>query len=276
MTSSPDPDILTEMNAWVLTGLGVNAAVIFMALTWAICRWLNNAGYVDVAWSYGFSLVVFLFAVLGHGDPLRKTLIVTMVAVWSLRLGTHLLIRVTHHHPREDERYAALREQFPKRPWLMFFGFFQLQAVLLGLLCAPFAVACSNTSPVLHPWEIGAVLLWLLALGGEVLADRQLNTFRSNPANKGKVCDSGLWRYSRHPNYFFEWLIWVAYFLFALGTPGGWVTIFCPLLMLVFLTKVTGIPPAEAQSLKSRGDAYREYQRRTSAFVPWWPKPNTP
>ena len=260
------------MNAWVLTGIGLNAAVLLMALTWVICRQINNAGYVDVAWSYGFAIVVWLFAALGAGDPLRKTLIVTMVTIWSLRLGTHLLIRVTRHHPQEDERYASLREQFPKRPWLMFFGFFQLQAVLIGLLCAPFAAACANGTPGLHAWEMAGAALWLVAICGEALADHQLNRFRSNPANKGRVCNTGLWRYSRHPNYFFEWVIWVAFFLFALGTPGGWITVYCPLLMLFFLTKVTGIPPAEAQSLKSRGDAYREYQRTTSVFFPLPPK----
>lgn len=260
------------MNAWVLTGLGLNAAVVLMALTWFVCRRLNNAGYVDVAWAYGFAVVTGLYVALGHGAPLRKALIAIMAIAWSLRLGTHLLVRVTKHHPKEDERYASLREQFPKRPWLMFFGFFQLQAFLIGLLSAPFAVACANKAPSLHAWEIAGAALWLIAIAGESLADHQLNVFRSNSANKGKVCDIGLWRYSRHPNYFFEWVIWIAFFLFALGTPGGWGTFYCPLLMLYFLTKVTGIPPAEAQSLKSRGDAYREYQRRTSIFIPWKPK----
>ena len=260
------------MNAWVLTGLGINAAVLLMALIWVVCRRLNNAGYVDVAWAYGFALVTGLYVALGAGAPLRKAIIATMAVMWSLRLGTHLLIRVTRHHPKEDERYAALREQFPKRVWLMFFGFFLLQAILVGLLSTPFAVACANKSPTLHAWEIAGAALWLLAFAGEALADHQLNVFRSNPANKGKVCDAGLWRYSRHPNYFFEWIIWVAFFLFALGTPGGWATFYSPLLMLYFLTKVTGIPPAEAQSLKSRGDAYRDYQRRTSVFIPWKPK----
>lgn len=260
------------MNAWILTGFGINAAVVLMVFVWLIARRVNNAGYVDAAWSYGFALIVGLYAVIGEGAPLRKGLITAMVVIWSLRLGTYLVIRITRHHPVEDARYQALREQFPKRPWLMFFGFFQLQAVLLGVLCAPFAVACSNAAPALSPWEIAGAVLWAAALGGEVVSDRQLNHFRSQPANRGKVCATGLWRYSRHPNYFFEWLIWVAYFLFAAGSPSGWMTIFCPLLMLYFLTKVTGIPPAEAQSLKSRGDAYREYQRTTNAFIPWFPK----
>jgi steroid 5-alpha reductase family enzyme len=260
------------MNAWTLTGLGINTAVLIMAITWLLCRWVDNAGYVDVAWSYSFALIVWLFAALGPGDMLRKSLIIAMVTIWSLRLGTHLLLRVSKHHPREDKRYASLREQFPKRPWLMFFGFFQFQAVLVGLLCAPFAAACVNPDPDLHAWEIAGAALWIVAIAGEAVADHQLNRFRSNPASQGKVCNTGLWRYSRHPNYFFEWIVWIAYFLFALGTPGGWITIYCPLLMLFFLTKVTGVPPAEEQSLKSCGEAYREYQRTTSAFIPTPPK----
>lgn len=260
------------MNAWTLTAIGLNGAILLMAIVWVIARKLNNAGYVDVAWSYGFAFVVWIFAACGPGDPTRKAIITTMVTIWSLRLGTHLLIRVNKHHPEEDSRYAALREAFPKRPWLMFFGFFELQAVLIGLLCAPFAVAAANQNPELSPWEIAGVLLWLAAISGEALADRQLRIFRAQPENKGKVCDAGLWRYSRHPNYFFEWVIWIAFFVFACGSPGGWMTVYCPLLMLYFLTCVTGIPPTEAGSLKSRGDAYRAYQRRTSAFIPWFPK----
>jgi steroid 5-alpha reductase family enzyme len=260
------------MNVWVLIGLGLNAAVALMALAWVLCRCLNNASYVDVIWSYGFVIVTALFAILGAGAPPRKTLIVAMVTVWSLRLGTRLLIRIIRHHPLEVERYAALREQFPKRPWMMFFGFFQLQAFQIGLLAVPFAIACSNPSPSLHLWEIAGTVLWLLAFGGEALADQQLNRFRSDPANKGQVCRRGLWNFSRHPNTFCEWLVWIAYFLFALGTPGGWIAIYCPLLMWYFLTQVTGIPPAEARSLKSCGEAYRDYQRTTNRFFPWWPK----
>jgi len=113
-------------------------------------------------------------------------------------------------------------------------------------------------------------LLWVIAICGESLADRQLDAFKANPANRGKVCESGLWYYSRHPNYFFEWLIWVAFFLFALPAPWGWATIVAPALMLFFLLRVTGIPYTEQQSLRSRGAAYRQYQRSTSAFVPWF------
>jgi steroid 5-alpha reductase family enzyme len=154
----------------------------------------------------------------------------------------------------------------------MFFGFFQLQAVLIGLLSLPVAIACSNPAGGIGAFEIAGLALWLVAIGGEAVADAQLAWFRGQPANRGRVCEFGLWKYSRHPNYFFEWLIWVAYFIFALGAPFGWAGVLSPLLMLYFLTCVTGIPPSEAHSLSSRGEAYRSYQRRTSPFIPWFPK----
>ncbi|CAN5700253.1 DUF1295 domain-containing protein [soil metagenome] len=260
------------MNAWILGGLGTDVAVVLMFFVWIICKRLNNAGFVDVAWSYGFAIVVWIFYALGPGLPLRKLLIAVMVTLWSIRLGTHLLIRVKKHHPVEDSRYAALRIKFPNRPWFMFFAFFQMQAVLIGILSAPFAVICANRASSLTGWEMAGLILWVLAFCGEALSDHQLKSFASDPSNKGKVCRVGLWKYSRHPNYFFEWLIWVAWFVFAVGSPWGWVTFFSPLLMLHFLTKVTGIPPAEAHSLEARGEAYREYQRTTSAFIPWFPK----
>ncbi len=265
-------DASSLMNAWVLVGLALNVSMVLMFVVWLVCRRLNNAGFVDAAWSYGFALNASVFALIASGAPLRRILFATMVAIWSLRLGTHLLIRLMRRHPKEDARHAGLREQFPQRPWLMFFGFFQLQGVLLGFLCLPFAIASTNPSPFPNFLEVMGFILWAVALSGEALADHQLSRFQSNPATKGKACNTGLWRFSRHPNYFFEWLVWIAYFVFASGSPGGWVSVYCPLLMLYFLTKVTGIPPAEAQALKSRGDAYRQYQRSTGAFIPWPPK----
>jgi steroid 5-alpha reductase family enzyme len=112
----------------------------------------------------------------------------------------------------------------------------------------------------------------LAAITGEALADAQLAAFKRDAANRGRVCEAGLWRYSRHPNYFFEWLIWVAYFVFAVGSPWGWVALIGPASILYLLLRVTGIPMTEEQSLRSRGDAYRRYQRTTSAFIPWLPK----
>jgi len=256
---------------WYLLSTALTAAIALMVFVWLLAKRIDNAGVVDVAWSFGFTLIALICLQLGQGDATRKWLIFAMVAIWSLRLGGYLWVRVAKHHPEEDGRYATLRAQYPRHTWLMFLGFFQLQAVLLVVLSVPFAMVSSNAQAGLSAWEWAGAALWLVAMLGESLADFQLHRFRSQPANKGRTCKAGLWALSRHPNYFFEWLVWVAYFVFALGTPQGWIAVFCPALMLFFLFKVTGIPATEAQALKSRGDEYREYQRTTSVFVPWFP-----
>lgn len=257
---------------WSLSMTGLVFAMVLMAGTWIIARLLNNASVVDVAWSYGFIPLVITFAVLGPGTPSRRYLLATMVCIWSLRLGSYIALRVARHHPEEDGRYAELRRIYPKHPWLMFFAFFQLQAVLLAVLATPFVISSMNPAPTLSIWEWIGAGIWLIAILGESMSDAQLQKFRSNPENKGRTCMTGLWHYSRHPNYFFEWLIWVAYFVFAVSSPTGWLAAVSPALMLFFLFKVTGIPATEAHALKSRGDEYRTYQRTTSAFVPWFAK----
>lgn len=260
------------MNVWILPPAGTLLAMILMAVVWWFARRMNNAGIVDIWWSFAFTPVALLYGLSGGGHMVRNAVIAAMVCTWSLRLGMHLYRRVMSHHPNEDPRYAALRTQFPKHTWLMFFGFFQLQAVLVGLLSIPVALACTNSQTGFGLFEIAGVAIWLVGIGGEAVADAQLAFYRSLPQSHGRVCEFGLWKYSRHPNYFFEWLVWVGYFVFALGAPFGFVGVIAPLLMLYFLTCVTGIPPSEAHSLASRGEAYRDYQRRVSAFFPWFPK----
>jgi steroid 5-alpha reductase family enzyme len=152
------------------------------------------------------------------------------------------------------------------------FWFFEMQALLLAILSVPFLLICLNPDPQVKPLEFAVILVFMIALSGESLADRQLARFRANPANKGKVCDVGLWRLSRHPNYFFEWMVWVAYLILACASPSGWIAVYCPALMLFFLLRVTGIPMTERLSLESKGQAFADYQKRTSAFVPWFPK----
>jgi steroid 5-alpha reductase family enzyme len=133
-------------------------------------------------------------------------------------------------------------------------------------------MASRNPDPRVSLLEGAAVALWTLAMAGEAAADAQLNKFKSDPSNKGRTCQVGLWRYSRHPNYFFEWLIWVAFATFALGSPGGFWGLLSPVLILYFVLRVTGIPATEAQAIRTRGKEYRRYQQTTSAFVPWFPK----
>jgi steroid 5-alpha reductase family enzyme len=254
----------------ILSALAGLCAVF--ALCYLLARRINNYGIVDIVWSYAFAGLAAFYAVLGPGWPVRKALIAAMAALWSLRLGTHLYRRVMGHHPAEDGRYVQLRRDWAANFAPKMFGFFQLQAGSVVLLGVAFLVICLNPIPRFHPLELAGALLWLLALAGESLADAQLAAFKRDPAGKGRVCDTGLWHYSRHPNYFFEWLIWVAYFLFALASPWGWVAVIGPASILFLLLRVTGIPLTEEQSIRSKGDAYRRYQQRTSAFVPRVPR----
>lgn len=256
---------------WPLMGLATAIPVVMMAAVWLLARVLDNAGVVDIFWSYGFIPVVLVCAVAGGGDPTRSMMLAFMVTVWAARLGTYLLVRVARHHPEEDGRYATLRAQFPRRTWLMFFGFFEAQAVLIALLSVPFVIVFANAEGPPGVFEWVGVALWVLAMAGEAVADAQLNRFRSDPSNRGRTCRVGLWSYSRHPNYFCEWLVWVAYFVFALGSPGGWMAVYAPALMYLFLTRVTGIKATEEHAVRSRGEDYRAYQRTTNAFFPWFP-----
>ena len=260
------------MSATLLVLNALGALCVAFAGLYAVARRMDNYGIVDIAWSYAFGLLAVYYALMGPGWPARRSLIAAMVAVWSLRLGTHLCIRVLGHHPVEDGRYQQLRRDWAANFSTRMFGFFQMQAGSVVLLGVPFLLSSLNPAPGFHPLEIAGAALWLVAITGEALADRQLAAFKRDPARKGRVCDTGLWRYSRHPNYFFEWLIWVAYFVFALASPGGWIAFIGPASILYLLLRVTGIPLTEEQSLRSRGDAYRRYQESTSAFVPWFPR----
>jgi steroid 5-alpha reductase family enzyme len=256
------------MWTWFFIGLAI--AVLCFAATWVVSVKLNNYGFLDAAWSYGIAVLAPIYAFVGPGDALRKWLFCAVGVAWSLRLGTYILRRVIGHHPQEDVRYEALRKRWPGPG--MFLAFFELQAIIVVIFSLPFLFVSWNSTTGLRPLEIIGLAIAIFSLCGEALADRQMKTFKANPSNKGKVCQTGLWAYSRHPNYFFEFLTWVGFFVAALPTPWGWTTLVCPLLMYHFLTKVTGIPLTEEYAIKSKGDAYREYQRTTSAFVPWFRK----
>lgn len=256
------------MSSLALASAGLAIFAAAFAALYGFARRIDNYGVVDIAWSYAFALFATGCALFAPGWPVRRALLAAMVVTWSVRLGTHLAIRVTRHHPTEDARYAQLRRDWAANFGPKMFGFFQLQAASVVWLGAGFLFVARNPDPVLHGAEIAGSALWLLAIAGEARADRELAAFKRDPVNRGRVCQVGLWRYSRHPNYFFEWLIWVAYFVFALASPGGWIAIIGPASILYLLLRVTGIPMTEEQSVKSKGDAYREYQRTTSAFIP--------
>lgn len=253
--------------------LSLAGLCLAFALVYGAARRIDNYGIVDIAWSYAFGAVAAAYALFGHGWYGRRILVAAMATIWSLRLGTHLLVRIARKHPEEDGRYQQLRTDWSRGFNAKMAGFFQMQAASVVLLGFPFLAACCNPAPGLGATEWIGAALWLLAISGEALADAQLAGFkRSGP--KGGVCDVGLWRYSRHPNYFFEWLIWVSFFVFGCASPLGWIGAASPACILYLLLRVTGIPATEAQSLRTKGDAYRDYQRRTSAFVPL-PRRNT-
>ena len=250
--------------------VGWAGAATLMGVLWIWHLRLRNAGIVDVGWAASVGGLAVIYGTFGQGHGPRRAVIAAMMALWGTRLAWYLLRDRVIGRP-EDGRYADLRARGSYAAAWKFFPFFQAQALIAVLLSFPAWVSAINPEPSLAVVEIMAVGLWLAALTGESVADRQLEAFKARPGNRGKTCRVGLWRYSRHPNYFFEWLVWVAYALFASASPYGWVAIGCPLLMLYLLFRVTGIPATEAQALRTRGDDYRQYQATTSAFVPWFP-----
>jgi steroid 5-alpha reductase family enzyme len=242
---------------------GFSAAA--MALVWMLALKIRNIGIVDVAWAGLMAIAGGFCADVAEGSTLARFSVGLFAGLWGLRLFLSLLIRVRHEP--EDGRYQALRAAWNGSP-VKLFVFFQGQAVIVVLFSLPFIAAANNTNVTLDFWFFAAVAVFVLSVAGEWLADRQLATFRGNAANRGKTCRNGLWAWSRHPNYFFEWLHWFAYLFLAIGSPQFWLSLIGPVVMLAFLYRVSGIPWTEAQALRSRGDDYRRYQNEVSAFFP--------
>jgi len=239
-----------------------------MLLLWLVHLRTGNAAIVDAGWAGGLAVLGLLYSALGGGYWLRSAMVAAMTGIWGFRLAIYLLATRVIGQP-EEGRYRELRRKWKTNITLKFLLFFEFQAVLCVVLAVPFLAAARNPDPRISPLEWTAVVLWVLAMTGEASADAQLNKFKSDKSNKGHTCQAGLWRYSRHPNYFFEWLIWVAFAIFALPSPGGYWGLLSPAVILYFLLRITGIPATEAQALRTRGDEYRRYQQTTSAFVPW-------
>lgn len=253
----------------ILVGWVGAAAVMFLLFLYE--RRVRDASIVDVGWSGTIGLLVLGYAFFSDAPLERRMVVGAMGGLWSARLTLHLFFdRV--YGKSEDGRYRTLRESWGERAGISFFLFFQAQAFLAVVFSIPFFLALTNREPGLSIWEWAAIPLFTVALVGESLADWQLARFRRDPAQRGKVCRVGLWKYSRHPNYFFEWLHWWTYAVMGVGQIWGLVNLLFPLAMTFFLFKVTGIPATEEQALKSRGEAYRDYQRTTNRFFPWFPR----
>ena len=251
--------------------VGYLAMVLFMAGLWAVQLFTRNASIADVGFCLGLMAVVCWYATEASGETERKLVVVLLACLYAGRLGAFLLVnRVLGK--AEDARYQELRRSWGARERVKMFGYFQLQAAAVSAFSLPFLVVMQHPRPPFGLWELAGVVVWVAAVSGEATADWQLARFRSRPWNRGRVCREGLWYCSRHPNYFFEWLHWWGYVALAVHAPLWWVPLAAVAAMGYFIIRVTGIPPTEAQALRSRGDAYRAYQRTTSPFVPWPPR----
>ncbi|QQC66560.1 DUF1295 domain-containing protein [Paraburkholderia ginsengisoli] len=246
----------------------VGLVAIFSGV-WAWQLKTENAGMIDPVWAYSLGLVAVLYAVLGTGDPLGRALVALGGLVWGVRLGTHLWKR--NAGKPEDARYRRFREQWGDKAASKMFWFFQLQVAISMLLSIAFLVPAYRGTQAAPAWLMLAAALWIASVAGEASADRQLRRFKADPANRDAVCRVGWWHYSRHPNYFFECVHWLAYIALSIGTPWGWFTLLPPLLMAFLLLKLSGIPLVEA-SMAQRRAGYADYMRTTSALVPWPPR----
>ncbi len=248
---------------------------ILMALAWVVQQRTGNSGWVDTIWTFSVGLVgagSALWPIAGAAPNPRQWLVAALVAIWSLRLGIHIAVRTAGIS--DDPRYAALAKEWGVNSARRMFVFLQNQAFgSIPLVFAIFVAARFPAAGLRVRDYLGALILFA-GIAGEALADAQLKAFRTDSADTGRVCDVGLWRWSRHPNYFFEWCCWLAYPVMALSTdyPWGVATLLAPAFMYWILVHVTGIPPLEEQMLRSRGACYRKYQSRTSAFFPVPPR----
>jgi steroid 5-alpha reductase family enzyme len=255
--------------------LGLSLA---MAGGWALARRRRDGGWADVVWSFatGSAGVAYALVPTAHyAPPSRALLVAVLVAGWSLRLGFHLWRR-TAVATHEDARYAEFRREWGQAFQPRMFIFLQIQALASALLTLAMLAAARNPAPFPAWSDIAGMALLAGAVLGEGVADAQLAHYRADPAHRGGVCDIGLWAWSRHPNYFFEWLGWLAYAVIAIG-PGGahslsWIALIGPAFMFALLRFVSGVPPTEAAMARSRGARFAEYQARVSAFFPMPPR----
>jgi steroid 5-alpha reductase family enzyme len=257
------------VNPWTAVGILWAGAALAMAAGWWWQVGRENAGIVDVIWTAGIGAAAVWYAAVLDGAPLPRVLLGALGGLWSLRLAAHLAPRVLRGP--EDGRYRQLRQHWRGSQAKMF-GMFQLQALLVVLCSVPFLGVGRNPRTILSPWMLLGVVVWLVSVAGEWVADHQLARFRDEPSNQGRTCRQGLWHYSRHPNYFFEWLHWFAYVGLAVGSPLFCLSLPGPVVMYGFLRWISGIPFTEAQALRTRGEDYRRYQAETPLLFPRLPK----
>lgn len=254
-----------------LAGLAAGAVLVLMLTIWGQSLRRRDAGIVDTAWGAGFALIALLGLAFGAGAPERRALVAAMVVAWGARLAIHI-----HRRNRgrvEDYRYRAMRERHGERfGRISLWTVFLLQGALMLVVAAPILAASTAPEPArLGALDFAGAGVWLAGFLFEAIGDAQLARFKSDPANRGRLMDRGLWRYTRHPNYFGDALLWWGIFLPAAATPGGWASALGPALMTFLLVRVSGVALLE-KGLESSKPGWRDYARRTSAFVPWFPR----
>jgi steroid 5-alpha reductase family enzyme len=243
-----------------------------MTAGWAVQRAAGNGGWTDVFWTYGTGATCALAALAPIDDHpgvgWRRLMVAAMVAVWSLRLGTYVALRVARSP--EDPRYAELRREWGQRFQGRMFGLLIVQAPITALIAVAVLFAARHPDGAFRIADAAGLIVFVAAILGEAVADGQMKRFKADPANRGKVCDVGLWGRSRHPNYFFEALVWVAYPIIGLDLagPSSLLSLAAPVMMFCIVRYGTGVPPLEKAMVQSKGDAYLRYQARVSPLFP--------
>jgi len=258
-------------NLTYVFGLNLTAIILMMILGWFLSLILKNVTVVDSLWGLGFVLIAWLTFFLTDGFLGRRLLIALMVTVWGLRLSIYLSRR--NWGKGEDPRYGSWREKSGKHFWIVsLFKVFLLQSLFLWAISLSLQYGAASKTPAMITWlDLCGLSLWMVGFVFEAVGDWQLAAFKSNPANKGKVMDRGLWAYTRHPNYFGECLMWWGIFVIAFSTPNSWWTVLSPLIITAVLLKMTGIPLTE-KTIVAHRPGYKEYIQQTPAFIPWFPK----
>jgi steroid 5-alpha reductase family enzyme len=262
------------VNLWPALLVGAFGMSVVFAIAWAWAVKCQNYSLVDAVWVFGIGVLGVGWLLVAGGYGVKYWVAAGLVGIWSGRLGWHLQRRIRRSHPEEDARYAKLREVWDGRVVAAFFWFFQAQALSVVVLALPFLLIAGDTDSSWGYWETVGLFIALLGITGEGWADAQMSQFKAGNSDSKAVCQEGLWRFSRHPNYFFEAVIWLGFYTYACGSTAGWTMLHAPAAIIFLLVKVTGIPPTEAAAVMRKGDAYRRYQQSTSAFIPWFPKSN--
>jgi len=255
---------MVDLGAW-LVALAIMLLMAVAAWLFSVAR--RDVSMVDSLWSLMFLLGLVVYLLLSESGGPRSLPVLVMVAAWSLRLSIYITIR--NHGKPEDRRYQAIRENNQPHFWLKsLYIVFLFQGFLAWVICLPVIAAVSAQTPP-GPLDYAGVAMWLIGMFFEVVGDYQLTRFRQSTTSKGAVLDTGLWRYTRHPNYFGEAVIWWGFYLVALSA-GAWWTLFAPLLMTFLLLRVSGVSLLE-KDIAERRPEYRNYVGRTNAFFPGRP-----